>query len=96
MDFSVMASLNSHARFSDVPQLLSWLVSGAVPLLLNGPRPWKLLAQRLSGMSGTRGSVAKLPLNPGHPASALATRGKVAAVLMVAKTSGLPFSSEWV
>src|SRR5262245_32395315 len=96
IDFSVRVSVALKARFTELPQFVSSLVSGAVPLLLNGPRFCRLLAQRLSGISGTAGSVVKLPLKPGQPASELATRGNVAAVLIAANTSGLPCSFECV
>src|SRR4051812_10896891 len=93
MDFRSTSSVSLYVRFSEVFQASSVLFRGAVPLLRNGPRFWKLFPQRSSGILGTAGSLAKLPLNPGQPASALATRGNVAAVLMAANTSGLPCSS---
>src|SRR3569833_1354317 len=93
MDFRLTSSVSLYVRLSDVPKASRVLRNCAVPLLWNWPLFWKLFAQRSSGILGTAGSVAKLPLNPGQPASALATRGNVAAVLIAANTNGLPCSS---
>src|SRR5688572_21368363 len=94
IDFNSSASLRLKARFSDAPQFVSWLDSGSVPLLEYGPRPCRSLAQRGSAIMGTGPDVGNT--TPGQPASWLATRGKVAASLIDANTSGLPFSSDLV
>src|SRR5262245_52934519 len=94
IDFSAIDSVDENVRLSDVPQFFIQLCSGAVPLLRNGPAPCASFAQRASAVGGTGPDVGNT--TPGQPASWLATRGNVAASLMAANTSALPFSSALV
>src|SRR5262245_35331666 len=100
MDFIVHVSLRLKVRFSEAPRMSVVLYSGKVPLFRYGPAAWKSLAQRGSSIMGTEGWSGRPgggtapSVRPGQPASRLATRGKVAASLMAANTSGVPFSSD--